>query len=133
VAIAGLDSADPRADRAASALLVAHAALSTSGDLERGFELDGVRYSHILDPRNGQALTERRLVSVLAPSATESDAWATALSVLGPTGLALLAGKPGCAARVVVVTPRGLELFESDPPPSELSCATPAPLGADLP
>lgn len=112
VAIAGLDSADPRADRAGAWIELAHGALATSGDLERSFELDGVRYSHILDPRTGRALTERRLVSVRAPSGALADAWATALSVLGPEGLRLLPA--GCAARVAGLAPEGLRLFESE-------------------
>jgi thiamine biosynthesis lipoprotein len=126
VAIAGLDSADPGADRAAAFVELAHAALATSGDLERSFELDGLRYSHILDPRSGRALTERRLVSVRAPTGMAADAWATALSVLGPEGLALVAARPGFAARIACVTPAGLSVFGSGALAPALSCAAPA-------
>lgn len=129
VAIAGLDSADPGADRAGAVVELAHAALATSGDLERSFELDGVRYSHILDPRNGLALTERRLVSVRAPSGMSADAWATALSVLGPDGLALVRARPGFAARVACVTPAGLAVFGSGSLAPALSCETTARTG----
>lgn len=53
--------------------------------------IDGVRYSHIIDPRTGEPLTTRMSVTVIAPDATTSDSWATALAVLGPEkGLALL-------------------------------------------
>lgn len=122
VAIAGLDSGDPAEDRAATELQLAHAALSSSGDLVRFFELDGVRYAHILDPRDGRALTERHLASVLAPSGARADAWATALSVLGPPGLALL--EPGAEGRVARLAPGGgVELFESARFPARLSCA----------
>jgi len=135
VGVAGLDAAEPQADRAGMQLSLAHASLATSGDLERSFELDGVRYSHILDPRTGAALTERRLVSVRAPSGMEADAWATALSVLGPEGLALVAERPGFAARVVVVTAAGLRVFESGSLASALSSAgnPRAPAGAQSP
>jgi thiamine biosynthesis lipoprotein len=131
VAIAGLDSGDPAEDRAATELFLAHAALSTSGDLVRSFELDGVRYAHILDPRNGRALTERRLASVLAPSGARADAWATALAVLGPRGLAALAREPGAEGRIAVLTPSGVELFESAHFPGRLSCGSvpPRPAG----
>jgi thiamine biosynthesis lipoprotein len=126
VAVAGLDSVEPAHDRAAAALVLAHAALSTSGDLVRSFELGGVRYAHILDPRTGRALTERRLASVLAPSAARADAWATALAVLGPPGLAALAREPLSAGRVAVLGPDGVALFESPGFPRVLSCE-PAP------
>jgi thiamine biosynthesis lipoprotein len=126
VAIAGLDSADPGVDRAAGALVLAHGALSTSGDLEQGFELENVRYSHIVDPRSGRALTERRLVSVRAPTATQSDAWATALSVLGPEGLALLEGRPGFGARLVRLERDGPRVFESGLLAGSISSALPA-------
>jgi thiamine biosynthesis lipoprotein len=121
VAIAGLDSAEPARDRAATGLELAHAALSTSGDLVRSFELSGTRYSHILDPRTGRALTERRLASVLAPSAARADAWATALAVLGPAGLRALALEPGAEGRVALLRPDGVELFESEHFPGALS------------
>lgn len=128
VAIAGLESAEPARDRAAAGLLLAHAALSTSGDLVRSFELDGTRYAHILDPRTGRALTQRRIASVLAPSAARADAWATALSVLGPAGLERLARESGAEGRIALLGPDGLELFESEHFPDELSCGL-APRG----
>jgi thiamine biosynthesis lipoprotein len=67
-------------------------AISTSGDYEQFFEVDGVRYSHILDPRSGRpvgsagdgASRGMRCVWVTAPSATDSDALSTAFFVLGP-------------------------------------------------
>jgi len=121
VAIAGLDSAEPARDRAAAGIELAHAALSTSGDLVRYLELAGTRYSHILDPRTGRALTERRLASVLAPGAARADAWATALAVLGPAGLDALALEPGAEGRVAELGPDGVELFESASFPGALS------------
>ncbi len=60
--------------------------ITTSGATTRYLELDGKRYSHIVDPRTGHALTHRILVTVLAPNATAADAWATAVSVSGQAG-----------------------------------------------
>jgi thiamine biosynthesis lipoprotein len=60
--------------------------ITTSGATYRYLEVDGVRYSHIADPRTGRALTHRVLVTVHAPDAVTADAWATALSVLGAEG-----------------------------------------------
>jgi thiamine biosynthesis lipoprotein len=59
-----------------------NAAISTSGDLNQWIELDGVRYSHIVDPHTGLGLTRRCSVTVIAPTAIESDSLATACSVL---------------------------------------------------
>lgn len=58
-------------------------ALSTSGDYEQFFDVDGVRYSHVLDPRTGRPAQGVVSVSVIAPSAADSDALSTALFVLG--------------------------------------------------
>jgi thiamine biosynthesis lipoprotein len=55
--------------------------VSTSGDEFQFVEIDGVRYSHIIDPRTGMPLQNSRNVSVIAPSAMEADALATAESV----------------------------------------------------
>ncbi len=59
-------------------------AVATSGDTYRYVEVDGVRYSHIIDPATGLGLTVRRITTVFAPTAVESDALASAISVLGP-------------------------------------------------
>lgn len=83
-------------------MTLAHAAMATSGDRERSVEVDGVRHSHVLDPRTGASLTHGRVVTVLAPTATEADVLASALSVLSPgEGRALLRGTPGVAARIL--------------------------------
>ncbi len=58
--------------------------VSTSGDLFQAVEIDGVRYSHIVDPRTGLGLTNQSLVTVIARNATAADSLATAISVLGP-------------------------------------------------
>ena len=66
-------------------------AIATSGDYRNFHEIDGVRYSHLLDPRSALPIPWRGFsVSVLHREAARADAWATALSVLGPDeGLAL--------------------------------------------
>ena len=57
---------------------------STSGDYERGFVKDGVRYHHILDPRTGQPARASRSVTVRAKDAFTADAWSKVLFILGP-------------------------------------------------
>jgi FAD:protein FMN transferase len=69
---------------------LANMAVATSGDLEQFVEIAGVRYSHIIDPRTGLGLTERRAATVLAPTGAEADALASAACVLGPRRISLL-------------------------------------------
>jgi thiamine biosynthesis lipoprotein len=57
---------------------------STSGDYERGFVKDGVRYHHILDPRTGQPARASRSVTIRAKDAFTADAWSKVLFILGP-------------------------------------------------
>ena len=89
-------------------LLLKNAAVSTSGDAEQYVEIDGKRYSHIVDPRTGVGLTERLQVSIISRWATDTDAFATATCVLGvERGLALLESQPHLAA--VFIRKRGTD------------------------
>jgi thiamine biosynthesis lipoprotein len=62
---------------------VADHSFSTSGDYERGFVKDGVRYHHILDPRTGQPARGSRSVTIRAKDAFTADAWSKVLFILG--------------------------------------------------
>lgn len=64
-------------------ILLANAAISTSGDEQQFAIIGGVRYSHIVDPRTGVGLTNQLQVSILAKNATDTDAFATTVCVLG--------------------------------------------------
>jgi thiamine biosynthesis lipoprotein len=60
-------------------------AVATSGDYRNYFEKDGIRYSHTIDPKSGRPIGHNLAsVTVLSPSCAEADAWATAISVIGP-------------------------------------------------
>jgi thiamine biosynthesis lipoprotein len=66
-------------------------AVSTSGDYERFFIEDGVRYHHILNPSTGKSAGDVRSVTVIGPDATMTDGLSTSVFVLGPeAGLALI-------------------------------------------
>ena len=73
-----------QADSILSEVTLIDRALSTSGDREKFFELEGRRYGHILDARSGWPVEGRTQVSVLAADATLADLLSTALFVLGP-------------------------------------------------
>jgi thiamine biosynthesis lipoprotein len=76
---------DPRGKKEASFALapVENHSFSTSGDYERGFVKDGVRYHHILDPRTGQPARKSRSVTIKAKDAFTADAWSKVLFILG--------------------------------------------------
>ena len=89
-------------------LVLAHAAVTTSGDAFQGVEIDGVRYSHIVDPRSGLGVVGPSAVTVIAPDCTTADALATAASVLGPdAGSRAIAEQDGVAARFEWLDPAG--------------------------
>jgi thiamine biosynthesis lipoprotein len=86
----------------ASELLLRDAAVTTSGDAFQAVTIDGVRYSHVVDPRTGLGVKGPAAVTVIARDCTTADALATAASVLGATdGMRLVAATPGAAARFV--------------------------------
>jgi len=83
-------------------LLLAHDAVATSGDLYQFLELDGMVYSHILDPRTGWALTGSRRATVVGPSGAIADGLASALCVDGPAGIVnFIESWPGVEAIVL--------------------------------
>lgn len=74
-------------------------AVMTSGTYRHYFDVDGKRYSHILDAHTGQPVTHTTVsVSVLHTDATEADAWSTALLCLGKQAGLEAANKAGIAA-----------------------------------
>lgn len=65
-------------------LKVSDTAIATSGDYRNFFEKDGVRFSHTINPTNGQPVQHKLAsVTVLAENSMKADAWATAFMVLG--------------------------------------------------
>jgi thiamine biosynthesis lipoprotein len=107
---------------------LANAAISTSGDTYRFVEIDGKRYSHILDPRTGLGLTSRIGVTVIAPDGITADWLDTAVAVIGrERGTAVLESIPGAAARITTIdADDGIKVSETSrfrpfvvPPPRE--------------
>lgn len=83
-------------------------AVSTSGNYRRFVEIEGKRYSHIVDPRTGRTAKNVPSVSVIGPDALTTDILGTALSVLGVAdGLKLVESMEGVEALFIVVDDSG--------------------------
>ncbi|MBI3838710.1 MAG: FAD:protein FMN transferase [Planctomycetia bacterium] len=95
-------------------ILLANAAVSTAGDALQHVDIDGKRYSHIVDPHTGLGLTDRTAVTVIAGDCITADGLDTAINVMGPkAGLELIEKTPGTAAFIVRATDDEPQLFES--------------------
>ena len=97
-----------------SYLEVSRVAVSTSGDMIQYVEIAGKRYSHVVDPRTGMALTDHCRVMVVGPTGMAADAISKAVGVLGPEkGLQLIDQIPGMAAMVTRAPSGRIEHYES--------------------
>jgi thiamine biosynthesis lipoprotein len=95
-------------------VILHNAAISTSGDTEQFVEIDGKRYSHIVDPRTGMALTSRRSATVIASDGTAADSLTKVASVLElDRAFPIIEGFGGASALVVRQGAHGLETFAS--------------------
>ncbi len=93
--------ADPQnSDKLALTIAVSDKAVVTSGSYERGYDIDGTHYSHIIDPQTGYPVKNDLLsVTIVCPSATTADALSTACFVKGYKGAkALLSHYPEAEA-----------------------------------
>lgn len=98
----GADNAPPL-----GTVAVANAALATSGDAHRGFDVGGTWYSHVLDPRTGEPASHVVSATILAKDAMTADVLATVLSVWPPSEGVRFASDVGVGA-LLVTTDRTL-------------------------
>jgi thiamine biosynthesis lipoprotein len=112
IGIAPLEDPDSKPSRY---LVLKDAAVSTSGDAEQYVEIDGVRYSHIVDPHTGVGLIGRRSATVVARRGIMADSLTKAVIVPGPErGLATIDQLgSGFAALYLRKTDKGEEVFAS--------------------
>ena len=111
IALAPLDVPNPPPARY---VLLSHHGLATSGDVFQHLEINGRRFSHIVDPRTGVGLTDHSLVTVIARDCMTADGLATTVSVLGPVdGLKLIEKTPETAARITRKPDETIEVVES--------------------
>ena len=93
-------------------------AFSTSGDYERFFDENGVRYHHIIDPHTGRSASKVRSATVIAPTATRTDGLSKTAFVLGPDdAMRIYNSLPDVDA--VLVTPTGKVLYSKGLQPPE--------------
>jgi thiamine biosynthesis lipoprotein len=108
VEVGRLNATSPR-----HGVLLAHAAVSTSGDAEQFVEMAGMRYSHVLDPRTGLGLTGRRSVTVIARRGIDADSLTKVASVLTPAQAQAIADDYGAVLFAVRQTDAGEERTQS--------------------
>lgn len=82
-------------------MTLSNCGIATSGDIERHITFNGVRYSHILDPRTGIGLTEQRAVTVIAKDGTTADALASSYSILRDKNTCLSTAFPNAVVHYV--------------------------------
>lgn len=96
---------DPRSDdpqQVAISVPLADEAISTSGDYERFFDEDGIRYHHIIRPSTGAPATGVHSTTVFGPDAVITDALSTSVFVLGvEQGLTLIGMLPDYESIVI--------------------------------
>ena len=94
---------DAPADQVYKAIAIKDRAFATSGDYRNFFEVNGKRYSHIIDPRSGYPVDNGVVsVSVIADTCTFADGLATALMVMGTEkGLTLVNRLPGVESLMI--------------------------------
>jgi len=95
--------ADPRGNHDPFATIeMSDGTFSTSGDYERTFMKDGVRYHHIIDPDRGEPARLCRSVTLVTNRAVIADAVAKGVFILGPTdGMALIEKLPDVEGVIV--------------------------------
>ncbi|MGC9422180.1 FAD:protein FMN transferase [Vibrio sp.] len=89
-------------------------AIATSGDYRNYFERDGVRYSHIIDPKTGYPIHNHVVsVTVLDKSSMTADGLATGLMVLGEEKGMAIAELNHIPVFMIVKTANGFEELAS--------------------
>jgi len=115
--IVGIRHPDDR-ERVIARIPLEDAAISTSGDYERYFDEDGVRYHHIIDPRTGKSPHGVRSVTIIAPTSTLAEGLTKSVFIMGPErGLALVESQADVDA--VIVTADGKVFYSKGLAPPE--------------
>ena len=120
-------------DQVITRIPLVDAAFSTSGDYERYFDENGVRYHHIIDPHTGHSASKVRSATVIAPTATRTDGLSKTAFVLGPDEAMKIYNRLD-DVDAVLVTPDGRILYSKGLQPGDAPSAAPAtPAAAPAP
>jgi FAD:protein FMN transferase len=99
----GIEKPDISSRSVYQVLQLEDSGMATSGDYRNFFEVDGVRYSHTIDPRTGMPVTHNvASVTVIAKSTAMADGYATAINVLGAEEGMKLAENQNLAVLVII-------------------------------
>lgn len=110
----GVHSGDPSVVSVPAVLELTNAAVSTSGSSEQHVDIDGRRYSHIIDPSSGMGLVDDITVTVIAQHGLDADGLDTAISILGADrGLVLIESRPDASALIIQRTTVGTMVLPS--------------------
>lgn len=99
-------------------------AFSTSGDYERYFDEDGVRYHHIIDPHTGHSASKVRSATIIAPTATRTDGLSKTAFVLGPDEAMKIYNRLD-DVDAILVTPDGRILYSKGLEPASPQVSNP--------
>jgi FAD:protein FMN transferase len=96
-------------------LILQNQAVATSGNMYQYVEINGKRYSHIVNPHTGLGVTHQRNVTVIAPDGATADWLATACSVLSVRkALKLLKSMPNCELLMAEIRKGKLKMWQSE-------------------
>lgn len=101
-------------DKTDEYLLVANCGVSTSGDTYRFVEIDGTRYSHIVDSKTGLGLTRRVGATIVARDGMTADRLATAVCLIGSDQARALLTETGAHGKVMEWTGAKVNKVESE-------------------
>ncbi len=88
-------------------------AVSTSGDVYRYTIHNGIKYSHIIDPRTGHGVTSQRNVTVITKYGADADWLATACSILPIKKALALAKKEHAAILIATLKDEKITIYKS--------------------
>ena len=101
----GISDPRGRAGQSFATIELSDGTVSTSGDYERYFIKDGMRYHHLIDPDRGEPAVGIRSATIVADSALLADALSTGVFILGPIeGMALIERLPQVEGVIVTST-----------------------------
>jgi thiamine biosynthesis lipoprotein len=109
-----IEAADDEENKRRRTLVLHDAGVSTSGEKEQYVEIEGKRYSHIVDPHTGVGLVGQQSVTVVAPKGITADSMTKVVMILGAEkGLAIVENLDGVSSLVVRKGERGFDEWSS--------------------